>query len=115
MNAAFVIICYFVKGDEDTDDARKKFTLCTVLLSFLASHNIVPGLVRKPYKVANERLRSQRQYAEIVFTGKRSGSGADSDEPSSHRFWIGMGVSLVHAIILAAMAFLIITPKNEGT
>ena len=60
LNTVFVVICYYVRGMEETDDVKKRFTLCAVLLSFLASHNIVPGLVRKPYKVANERLRSQR-------------------------------------------------------
>ena len=58
---AFVVICYKVRGLGDTAEDKQWFSLCTILLIFLASHNVFASLlVRKPFKVANERLKSQR-------------------------------------------------------
>lgn len=79
--------------------------LALVLLSFLSSHNILGSLaVRQPFKVANERLRSQRDYADIVFASRPPVS---KEGPSSQRLFMNIAVSLVLGVVLAAMAYLI--------
>ena len=48
-----------------------------VLLSFVASHNILGNLaVKTPSQGVNERLKSQRAYADIVFASKEQAQAA---------------------------------------
>jgi len=53
--------------------------LSMVLLSFLASQNLLVNIgLKKPFRAANERLKTQRCYANIVFAAKES---APQSEP----------------------------------
>lgn len=54
------------------------FLVVTVLLAFIASHNILGSLgIKKPLATVNERLRSKKEYADIVFEGINSAQNAE--------------------------------------
>ena len=45
-----------------------------VALAFLLSHNVFLTLgINLPFEAENERLKSKRDYANIVFSGKEKG------------------------------------------
>ena len=63
LNLGFVAICTWVSRFGANAE-----TVTTVLLAFIASHNILGSLgIKKPLATVNERLRSKKEYANIVF------------------------------------------------
>ena len=67
LNSIFVYICYRVQEKV----GHQTFMASVVLLSYVASHNVLGSLAaKKPFQGVNERLKSQRAYADIVFASK---------------------------------------------
>ena len=65
-NGFFIYVCYLIALDY-----LKYFLLAVILLTFLASHNFLLSFGFKlPFEAENERLRTQKDYANIVFGNK---------------------------------------------
>ena len=62
-NAGSVAICQYL-GSQNTSYARK----LVPILALISSHNIFGSLlIKKPFVPVNERLKSKKAYADIVF------------------------------------------------
>lgn len=101
-NAVLVGLCAYLTLDWENQTSRLQWLV--PVFAFVASHNVLFAFgLQKPFKVRNEQLIQQHQYANIVFANFKQ-----NEEKSDKQWKVSFVIkTLIEMICVALIIFLV--------